>query len=54
LTRLIASMIWGISPSDPVSLAIVIAVLAVIGFLACALPAFRASRADPTTALRDE
>jgi predicted permease len=54
LTRLLSSMIWGVSPSDPLSFVIVIAVILVIGILACVLPAVRASRVDPMMALRYE
>ncbi|MBV9498131.1 MAG: ABC transporter permease [Acidobacteriaceae bacterium] len=48
------SMIWGVSPFDPVSFGAVIAVLFAIGLLACVRPALRASRVDPIEALRYE
>ncbi len=54
LARVIKSMIWGVSSFDPLSFVIVILVMAVTGLLASVVPAFRASRVDPLTALRDE
>jgi ABC-type antimicrobial peptide transport system permease subunit len=52
--RLIASMLYGVRPSDPASLAIVITALIGIGVLAALVPAWRAARVDPVTALRAE
>ncbi len=54
LTRLIASMFWGVSPHDPVTLIGVLLVLAAVGTLACLVPARRATRVDPLVALRYE
>jgi predicted permease len=54
LTRLLASQIWGVSPTDPSTFAGVIALALVVGVLACSLPARRASRVDPLVALRYE
>ncbi len=54
VTRLIASQLWGVSPYDPVTLAGVVAVVAVAGLAACYFPARRATRVDPMTALRYE
>jgi predicted permease len=47
LSRLIASLLYGVSPTDPVTLAVMVAILALISVLAGYLPAFRASRIDP-------
>ena len=50
--RLIASMLYGIEPKDPAVLASVSLTLLVISILAALVPAWRASRVDPVTALR--
>jgi putative ABC transport system permease protein len=52
--RVLASEIWGISPRDPVTLAGVIALLTLIGVMACYVPSRRATRVDPLIALRYE
>ena len=52
VTRLLASVLYGISPADPPTYAIVVALLAIAGFLACLVPARRASSIDPYRALR--
>jgi predicted permease len=51
-TRLISSMIFGVTPYDPVTFVFVAAVLVVVAFLACYIPARRAMRIDPMVALR--
>jgi putative ABC transport system permease protein len=53
-TRLLASMLFGISPTDAVSFAGAAALLAAIALTASLVPAVRASRVDPLVALRDE
>jgi putative ABC transport system permease protein len=50
--RLVASLLYGISPRDPMILAAAAIMLAVIGVVACLIPALRAARVDPVTALR--
>jgi ABC-type antimicrobial peptide transport system permease subunit len=54
LTRLVSSLLYQTSPYDLVTFISVPAVLAVVAFIACALPAWRAARVDPITALRAE
>jgi predicted permease len=49
-----SSLLFGLSPRDPMTLVEAMGVLATIGFLASSLPALRASRVDATAALRSE
>jgi hypothetical protein len=53
-TRLMASQLFGVTASDPLTFATVPVVLCAVAGLACYLPARRASRLDPLTALRRE
>jgi putative ABC transport system permease protein len=54
LARVIVAQLWGVSPYDPGTFASVAVLLLSIGLLACWVPARRATRIDPTTALRYE
>jgi putative ABC transport system permease protein len=53
LARGLQAMLYGVGVSDPISYAGAVAVLALAVLLACALPAWRASRVDPMVALRE-
>jgi len=52
--RLLATQLFDVRPSDPLTYAAVAAALLVTGVAACAVPAFRAMRMDPLVALRGE
>jgi ABC-type antimicrobial peptide transport system permease subunit len=52
--RVLASLLYGVSPRDPATLAVVIVLLAGVGLASCLLPVRRAMRVDPLTSLRDE
>jgi putative ABC transport system permease protein len=54
LTRLIASLLYGISASDPITFFVLSAALVFVAFIACWLPARRASAVDPIVALHAE
>ncbi|MGH7483460.1 MAG: ADOP family duplicated permease [Longimicrobiales bacterium] len=54
LTRLLESMLFGVSPSDPASYAVVSVLLGATIIVAAALPARRAATVDPMVALRHE
>ena len=53
-SRLVASMLFDLSPTDPPTYAAVAAALTVVAMSASYLPALRASRLEPTEALRQE
>jgi ABC-type antimicrobial peptide transport system permease subunit len=52
--RLISTMLYGVSPADPVTLFVVVGIFLGVSTLASFVPAARASRADPISALRSE
>jgi predicted permease len=52
--RILARFLYGVEPTDPVSLAGVAALLLGVALIACAVPARRAMRVDPLTAMRAE
>jgi putative ABC transport system permease protein len=54
LTRIARSLLFEVSALDPSAFAIGAAVMATVGLLAALIPAARATRVDPTTALRQE
>jgi putative ABC transport system permease protein len=53
LARLVTTMLFGVTPLDPLTFALVLLVLALTGLVAVAGPAWRAAHIDPAVALRD-
>src|SRR6267378_1103793 len=53
LTRLLGSLLYKVSPRDPLAFGSAFVVMAIAALAACFLPAWRATRTDPARALRD-
>ena len=54
LNRLVASLLFGVQPTDATTLAAVIGMIVLVAAIACWLPAWRASRLDPNVVLRED
>jgi putative ABC transport system permease protein len=52
LTRFIENMLFGVTPTDPLTFAMIVILLGFVALLACLIPATRALRVDPIVVLR--
>ncbi|HVQ16905.1 MAG TPA: ADOP family duplicated permease, partial [Vicinamibacterales bacterium] len=53
VTRSLSSLLWHVSPTDPLTYALVLLTILAVGAIACLLPARRASRIDPLLVIRE-
>ena len=54
LTRFIENMLFGVTPTDPLTFVMIVALLGFVALLACLIPAQRAMRVDPIVVLRHQ
>jgi putative ABC transport system permease protein len=54
LTRFIENMLFGVTPTDPLTFVAIVALLGLVALLACLIPAQRAMRVDPIVVLRHQ
>ena len=54
MSRVLASLLFGVRPSDPATIGAVVALIATVALVACYIPARMATRVDPMIVLREE
>ena len=54
LSRLLSKLLYGVSPTDPITFAGAVLVLLAVAAIACWIPSYRATRIDPMIVLRQE
>ncbi|MBV9877159.1 MAG: ABC transporter permease [Verrucomicrobia bacterium] len=54
LTKVIQNALYGVSPADPIAIGVSVTILIAVALIASLIPAARAARVNPTTALRNE
>lgn len=54
LSRLTSSLLYGVSPTDPLTYLVVAGLITMVAVLACIVPTRRATRVDPLSAIRAE
>jgi ABC-type antimicrobial peptide transport system permease subunit len=54
LTRFIENMLFGVTPTDPLTFVMIVVLLGFVALLACLIPAQRAMRVDPIVVLRHQ
>jgi predicted permease len=54
VNRLLASLLFGVQPTDAATLVVVVGTITLVAAVACAVPALRASRLDPNVVLRED
>ena len=54
VTRMLSSLLFGVTPTDPLTFTLVFALIGAVALAACFVPAWRAARVDPLVALRHE
>jgi len=54
LTRLMKNLLFGVSPTDPLTFIVIPLALTLVALLACWIPAWQATKVDPLIAIRNE
>jgi ABC-type antimicrobial peptide transport system permease subunit len=54
LSRVLSSIVYGVSPTDPLTITAMALLLVCVGIMASAVPAYRAAQVQPASILRDE